>query len=170
MGTLFTLTPGILATTKTVLDDLITELGKDCLLVYPPATVPCTECGGALTHGPHGGPAPNGWVCPGCDNAGTRTVSTTETLRLLLEVNPADWFYRPRPYTQVPANAQVPGGTLKTKCHLAHRPKLLRAQHIIVQPELGPSYTTKYQLDGDPVDVSNITKGYYCVAYWRRAN
>ncbi len=168
MGRLFTLTPGILATTKTVLDDLIQELGKDCRLVYPPKLEPCTVCSGAETHGPHHGPAPEGWACVACGNTGTRAVEQTETVRMLIATSPETWFYRPRPFTQVPAGAEVPGGVLQTKCHLSLRPKLVKAQKMILQPEQLPAISWAYALDGDPVDVSNIIKNYYCVAVWRR--
>lgn len=170
MGKIFTLTPAILAVTKTALDDLITELGKDCRVVYPPTTEPCPTCGGAQTHGPGGEPAPRDWVCPGCDNAGTRTVEASETVRMLLATDPAVWFYRPRPYTQIPPGSEVPGGTLQTKCSIAYRPKLLKADHIVVQPELQPAAQWRYQLDGDLIDVSNILKGTYVVGLWRRVN
>lgn len=169
MGTLFTLTPGILSTTQTALDDLITELGKDCLLVYPPVLEPCTVCAGAETHGPHDGPAPANWSsCAACDGTGARKVETTETVKMLIATSPANWFYRPRPYTQVPANAEVPGGVLQSKCLLSLRPKLLKAQKMVLQPELRPAVNWVYELDGDVIDQSNIIKGRYCVAVWRR--
>ena len=64
MGKIFTLSDDIKSVVTDALDDLITELGKDCRLVYPPRFVPCGNCiydpiaGKSSNHWKSGGPIP----------------------------------------------------------------------------------------------------------------
>lgn len=169
MGVLFTLPQTAKDITRQALDDLITELGKPCRLIYPPVPVPCAACvadpigqkpGNAWIHG---GPSPmSGMVCPDCGGTGYRADSVTELIVMSVAVTPAHFWLKP------PSGMQVPVGTIQTKTYLTNRDKLRRARRMILQPD-APGGGWVYELDGDPVDVSNIIQSRYCVANWKRA-
>lgn len=171
MGTLFTLTPDILGVVQTALDDLITELGKECKLVYPPRWAACDNCVrrqiGNLTSTTwkHGGPLPfqNGGVCPLCNGEGRKAVEQSEAITLLCSYEPRG-FFQPVPGTDV----RVANATLRTKCYLEQVPKLKKADHLIFQLPQEPFVRAKFELATEPVDTSNVVKGRYAVAFWRQ--
>lgn len=171
MGELFTLTPAIKGVVRQALDDLITELGKNCLLVYPPLMTPCVNCVvdpiGQKSSGrwTSGGPMPfaEGFVCPMCNGEGFRADVVTETIKMGVAVNPAQFYRKPA------RGVVIPAGTIQTKAYFTDLGKILRAREMILQPELGDVARWRYALDGDPVDVSNIIQGRYVIATWKRA-
>jgi hypothetical protein len=162
MGTLFTLTPAIKSVTQQALEDLITELGKNCKLFYPPTQETCGCAGNVwLT----GGPAPPGDVttCPLCGGSGFRAKEVSETLKMGVAVHPKDFWKKP------PPNIQIPDGTIQTKGYLTDLPKLRAAERMQLQPELDAVARWMYVRDDDPVDVSNIVQGVFVVLQWKRA-
>jgi hypothetical protein len=101
MGTLFTLDASLKSVITAALDDLITELGKDCLLVYPPRWVACSNCvydsvnqrsGNTWKSG---GPAEfsTGSTCPLCNGHGKMAQEVSESIRLLCAYEPKGFFY-----------------------------------------------------------------------------
>lgn len=173
MGTLFTLTPGVKGIITTALDDLITELGKDCVLIYPSRWTSCVNCifdpaanASANRYRP-GGPIPflDGTLCPVCAGKGKAEQEVSETIRMLCAWQPKD-FYLPISESDL----RVPGGLIQTKFYLKDRPKVVRADHCVFESAIEPSVRMTYRLDGDPADVSNIIQGRYCVATWRRVS
>lgn len=164
MGVIYTLPAAVRATAKQLIDDLITEHGKDCLLVYPPLMTPCAECGGAnawVTGGP--APLPDAAACAACGGTGLHAESHTETVRMLVAYSPKDFFRPAGP------GAQVPAGTIQTKTHVAHLTKLKQAQEMVLQPELQQVARWRYVLDSEPLDVGNIIRNEYVVCQWKRA-
>lgn len=163
MGNVFTLTPDIKAIATGAIDDLITQLGKDCLLVYPPSWTPCVNCGAGnrwVTGGP--APFPDGAVCPVCDGSGQRADEVTATVRMLVAVGPAQFFKK------LPVGVQVPDGLIQTKGFVADLPKVLQAREMVLQPGTLP-VKLRYVLAGEPVDAGSIIQNRYFVCEWRRA-
>lgn len=170
MGEIFTLDGDTLGIIRTALDDLVTEMGKNCLLVYPPTSVTCDNCqsipmpGNRVTyHWKTGGPIrfPNGGVCPACNGQGYRAEEDSETIRLLCAYK-ADGFLRPAPGVDV----RVPNATLRVRCYLTESPKLNRADHLVYQVDASPYSLAKFRMTSKPVDESNIVQGRYAVSYW----
>jgi hypothetical protein len=170
MGTLFSL-GAVKPTVRQALDDLITELGKACRLVYPPRWVPCGDCifdavGNKSSNiWRTGGPVPfgAGTTCPLCNGAGKSSQEVSEVVTMLCAWDPRD-FYVPVPRLDL----RVPNGFIQTKGYLTDAPKMSRADHAIFELPLENSLRQTFKLAGEPVDVSNIIQGRYCVATWKR--
>lgn len=159
MGVLFTLTTAIKSVTQQALDDLLNELGKPCLLIYPPIMVPCS-CAGAtwLT----GGPASINNICPLCNGTNLVAQQVTETINMGIVTNPKE-FYKP-----FPINVQVPAGTIQSKCFMAEAIKVRQAREMQVGPSIDGFSRPRYQLDSEPEDVSSIIQSRYFVSTWKR--
>lgn len=74
-------------------------IGRDCTVLYPPKKTACNNCsvkmiGSTSTNVyKHGGPAPfNFGKCPLCGGNGYSEVQTTDTVRLRIYWNRADWI------------------------------------------------------------------------------
>lgn len=171
MGRIFTLSNTVRDIASQAIQDLVDQLGKDCVLVYPPTLVPCPDC----ATGPVSHPSTNGWVtggplpvsqgsiCPLCDGSGVKAEQHTETIKMLLAYAPKDFF---KPF---PAGIQVPDGTIQAKTYLKYATKLLQAREMIVQPSAEGIARWRYVLDGEPADVGNIVQGTFVVSQWKRA-
>lgn len=173
MGIIFTLESETLEIVQDALDDLITEFGKNCLLVYPARMVACASCAAnpGAGDGLSGGAPSNRWrtgtpvgpspVCPACSGAGAIAQEVTETIKLGCTYKPLGFFHG------VPnVDVRIRNAKLQTKCYLADAPKLSRCDHLIYQVEQAGVMRARFKLASDPVDVSNIVKGRYAVAYW----
>lgn len=173
MGVLFTLDTATKAVIQQGLDDLITELGKDCLIVYPPLRVNCVNCvkdpignkssnvwktGGPL-------PFPNGGICPMCNGSFTVAKENSETLHLLCAWEPRNFFYPIRNL-----DLKVPFGTIQTKGYMSDLPKIKRANYLVFELPIVPIIRQTYVLSGEPGDQSNIIQNRYFVATWERKN
>lgn len=171
MGTVFTLTDDIKAVVTAGLDDLMTELGKNCTLVYPPKYAACVNCvfdpignkssNRWVTGGPV--PFPEGSICPFCGGNGKRADEVTVTIKMLVRAESSQFWVK------APAGFQVPTGSIQTKGFLTDVQKVLTAREMIVQPELQTIIRYRYTLVGEPLDVGNIIQGRYFVALWQRA-
>ena len=92
MGKLFTLSDDVKKIAQDAIDDLIDQLGKDCLLVYPPLPSACVNCvidpigNKSSNHWTSGGPMPfpNGSICPLCDGRGYHFSEITIPIKLLI--------------------------------------------------------------------------------------
>lgn len=170
MGIIFTLDPEIKATIQDALDDLITELGKPCKLVYPSKSVKCVNC----IYDPIGKKSSNIWktggpmkfmvgVCPMCNGGGTRAEEVSETIKMLCAWEPKKFFV---PFQEI--NIKSPYGLLQTKFYLKDLPKIKMADHLVFQVPIEPYVKSNYYLIGEPGDQSNIIQDRYCIATWER--
>lgn len=169
MGKIFTLETETLSIVQDALDDLITEFGKECLLVYPPKMVACSNCTTELK----GNPPANRWrtgnpsgpspICSVCNGSGNITQEETETIMLGCTYEPKGFF---RPVDNV--NIRIKNATLQTKCYLKDAPKLVRCSYLYYQISVAAIVRARFELASDPVDISNIVKGRYAVAYWNQ--
>lgn len=159
MGVLFTLTPSIKLIAQQAFDDLLTEVGKSCLLIYPPIMVPCS-CTGATYH--TGGSASIPGLCLLCNGSNLVEQQVTEIINMGIVVNP-NQFYKP-----FPRGIEVPAGTIQSKCFLADAIKVKQARQMRVGPELDNFTRPTYKLASDPEDVSSIIQFRYFVSTWYR--
>lgn len=159
MGVLFTLTPAIKSIAQQAFDDLLTEVGRDCLLIYPGIMIPC-DCTGATWH--TGGPASINGICPLCNGSNLREEITTETIRMGVVNDPA------RFWNKLPRTVQIAAGTIQTKCYAADVIKIRQAKEMQVNPSVDNLTRNRYILISEPEDVSSIIQNRYWIAMWGR--
>jgi hypothetical protein len=170
MAKLFTLSADVKKIAQDAIDDLIDQLGKDCLLLYPALPEICENCvldpignkssnywinGGAI-------PFPNGSICPSCNGSGYHFKQITKPIKLLIGNSPAEWFVK------MPSNLQVPAGMIQTKGYVSNLPDVLQSRKLIVQISLEPMVRFTYELYGEPIDQGNIVQNRYWVGMWSR--
>ncbi len=173
MGKIFTLTAGIKAVITNALDDLITELGKDCRVVYPTKNVPCGNCvwdsvnqvGGLIWK--TGGliPFPNGTACPNCNGRGMKAQEYSEVLQFLCAWEPKQFYY---PIPNLPIRS--PGGFVQIKGYLTDLPKIIKCDHIVFEIAIEGITRQKYKLWGEAGDRSNIIQKRYFTATFERVS
>lgn len=159
MGVLFTLTQDIREVTQQALDDLITELGVTCRLIYPPKPVACSALGAVS---PEGVNIPPGEICPCglCDGSGFRMVETTEDIVMGISRDPKTFWKK------IPID--VPSGTIQTKCYAEDVVKIRQAREMIVQPDVDLLTRARYEIASEPEDISSIIQNRYWVTTWNR--
>lgn len=170
MGKVFTLSPNIVTLATDTFTDLLNQLGKPCRLIYPPKQVSCPNCvfdavGNKsanvwLDGGPQ--PFPNGQECPMCNGVFYAAQEVTRPITLLIAWAPAQWFVR------APNGFQIPDGMIQTKGFIADLPFVLQARQMVIETPIEGMNRYRFFLDGEPVDVSNITPGRFFVSRWRR--
>ena len=171
MGTVFTLDAGTKAVIQDALDDLITELGKSCKIVYPARWVSCQNCqidiigNKSSNHWKTGGPLPfaNGTICPLCTGVGKRAEDTYDTVTLLCNWEPKK-FWQPVPNLNIGKG----NGFLQTKGFISDMPKILKADHLIFQVPMEPYLSNKYKRISEPGDKSNIIQNRYFICTWEQ--
>jgi hypothetical protein len=170
MGKLFTLSDDVKKIAADAIDDLIDQLGKDCMLVYPHLPVPCINCipdpigNKSSNHWNAGGPIPfpNAAICPMCDGSGFHFEEQTKNIRLLISNTPAAF------YANMPAGIVMPAGTIQTKGYIKDMSDVLQSRKLIVQTTLEPMIRYTYDLLSEPIDQGNIVQNRYWVALWNR--
>jgi hypothetical protein len=174
MGRIFTLEADTLAIIRDALDDLISELGKECLLVYPPRWVACAACvaqpqgNRPSSRWKTGGPLPINAAspCPLCNGQGRRAEEESETLTMSCQWDPREF---PRLFPELALKLRAPYSTLRTKCYLEQAPKLMRCDHLRLQVPIEGVSTRRFVLASAPSDQSSIVQDRYAVAYWHQA-
>lgn len=170
MAYLFSIDQEIRTVAEQAITDLIDQLGKPCLLVYPPTWEPCNNClfdeigNKSSNHWRTGGPLPfpNGSVCPGCNGQGLHAKELTKSITLLVNTVPAKFVQN------MPLKYQVPDGVIQTKGKMADLADVLQTRKIIVQSDLQSALRLTYELYGEPVDTNNIAQGKFWTAFWTR--
>lgn len=166
MGELFTITADIRQIATTAFTDLITELGKDCMLFYEPTFTECVNCyyDGQIKRSSgiyRGGPVPfeRGFMCPVCAGEGGLFTDNTEVVRMLVNKDPKKFFTFDK--------LRTPEIDMQSKGFLTDLPKFKQAKYIIAQINLQPYLVEKYIMVGTPTDTSNIVQDKFFVANWR---
>lgn len=172
MGTLFTLDDSTKSIVRDALDDLITEFGKVCRLVYPGKMTACGNCTydnigkKSSNHWRSGGPIPfaHGTTCPLCAGVGRHYSEVTEDITLLCEWDQKK-FVSPIPGLDI----RSPYSLLQTKGFLSDIPKVMRADHLILQVPIEGLVRKRFRRLGEPGDASNIVQGRYFVCLWEQS-
>lgn len=170
MGHLFTLTPSIKGIAQQAITDLISQLGKDCTLIWPPRATPCPDCLPDLigkkssNRWRTGGPVwfPDGSICPMCQGKGQLFEEKTKTIKMLCAWSPKDFFLK------VPFNIQVPDNQIQTKGFIADMPDVLQARRMRVESAVQPYIHYEFDLKTEPIDPGNIVQGKFWIARWER--
>jgi hypothetical protein len=177
MGKLFSLDRQTKQVISDALDDFLVNnadggLAKSCLLVYPSTFVECPNCvrdpiGGKSANRPRSGapvPFTAGQPCPVCSGKGQKEVEQTEEITLK-----CNW--EPKTFVKVAnLDVRVPYSLVETKGFLTDLPKILKADHLVVNLPIASYLRQKFRLEGEPGDPGNIIQGRYFTAVWRRWN
>lgn len=171
MGKIFTLDAATKSIITDALDDLITELGKNCRLVYPPQMVSCINCvkdpigNKSANRWKTGGPIPfsNGMTCPMCGGEGFKAIEHTEDVLMLCAWEPKHFYY---PLSNL--NIRIPYSIVQTKFFLTELPKVEQCDHLVFQTNIEGVALRKFKLYGEPGDRANIIQDRYAVATWER--
>jgi len=174
MGQLFSIDDEVKAIIQDGLDDLITELGKTCTLVYPPSRYEsCPNClydpmsEKSSNRYRAGGPIEfaDGSICPYCNGRGRIATETTEDVELLCELNPKKFTV---PVPGLLLGNRQPDALLQTKGFIKDWPKVEKCDYLLYQKTLAGLGPRRYKLAGEPNDVSNIIQDRYFVCLWER--
>lgn len=177
MSKIFSIDAGVRQVVQDALDDLLLPaeeggLGKHCLLVYPPRYVTCDCQRDAVgnkpsARGPNGAPAPFPYLkgCPACNGEGRKATQATEDVVLKCAWD-ARKFSLPVPNLQ----ARLPYSVVQTKGYLSDVPKLMKADHILINLPIAPFLRQTFKMVGTPGDPSNIVQARYCFALWEQVN
>lgn len=181
MARLFEITNEIRTIARSAISDMIDQLGKVCLLVYPPTWTACdcsTDPSATAGSNPNnrwitGGPAPAGQagLCLACGGTGRKAEeSATEAVTMLVSWGATEAFKKGAATfaRNVPADLQTAAGSVSTKGYMADAPKILRARQMILQPDKEGLIRWRFELDGELADVSNVVPGYFFQANWKR--
>lgn len=171
MGRLFEIDADTRSVIQDGLDDMIDQLGKPCILVYPPKYIICGNCiydqgtERSSNHYRHGGsiPFPDGGICPNCNGKGRRAEEVRETVTLLCEWEPKKFIY---PISNL--NIRVPFSILQTKGYVRDQPKVEKCDRLLFQTAQLNFGEKPYKLYSEPGDRSNIIQGRYFVCLWKR--
>jgi hypothetical protein len=170
VGRIFTLSDDIRSIARDSIDDLIDQLGKECILVYPGKQEACgcnTNLAGAPSAGMGGwrtgGPShsSSSQMCPLCKGTGVKYTETRETITMLLAWSPRDW-------KQYEPQIRVPEGGILSKTYITFLPKIKMCEEMLVQPPIQGLVHYRFRLAGEPIDPGNIIQGRYCICAWER--
>lgn len=179
MGKIFQLDSDTKQVIQDALDDLLVNnanggLGKTCLVVYPSRYVACVNCvldpiGKKSANRPRtGAPIPftAGQSCPMCSGQGQKAVEDSEQLTLKCNWEPRKFISPAKGNIDI----RIPYSVVEVKGYMADLPKLLKADHLVVNLPIAPFLRQKFRLVGEPGDPSNIIQGRYFVALFERWN
>lgn len=168
MGELFTIDAATKGTITSALDDIITEFGKRCRLVYPARWTPCDNClqdpvsRKSNNRWRSGGPVPfRMGVCPACSGEGGHAEESSEEVVMKVEWS-AKKFWVPVPSLDI----RVPYSVCQTKYLITLNKKVARCDHMVVQLPIEHAIPTRFKLFGSPTSPGNIIQDRYCVATW----
>lgn len=169
MANVFEITAAMRTLARQSFDDLMDQLGKPFVVVYPAGRTTCPNCrlgpdgrsaGVYLPGGPT--PFPDYGVCPVCFGDGVTGAEVTEAVTMSVAENPAEWWVPFPP-------AQVAAGMIQTKCYQTDLTKLLRARRIRRGGNLAGHTPLEYELAGPPADTNSVVPDRYAVLTWKRA-
>lgn len=137
MSNPFTIDSSIISLYQQGMNTIISQLGKDCVLIYPPKVTMCPNC----IYDPNskrssnryktGGPIqfPNGAICPYCNGVGNISSPVEETVRMRI-------IYRPKDYRNFGIQVQDPSSLVKATCGIDYLPKIQQAAYLRLDSEV----------------------------------
>ncbi len=156
-------------TYNSVVDSLIsTDLGINCLLIYPAQRTSCANCiydtlSNKSSNQYNGsGPEPFTFgVCPWCGGVGYTEVQQTENIKLRI-------YYSRKYWIKINAMINIPDGTVQAIGFLSDYPKIMQAQRIQINSDQSGYGNWAYDLHGEPT-THGFKHNRYLVSYWKRA-
>ncbi len=155
-------------------DDMFDTFSKECLLVYEPKKVACSDCVTPANGSFHAGTGRDGgpifipnFACPECGGTKIKKVDQTETIRLECDWEP---YLNKKLGLTAAVTTEMPYGILITKGYLVNAVKVKRAVSLKVQIPDSPFVPAEYKLSAVPVDQFKIVQSKFFLAVWERIN
>jgi len=140
-------------------------IGRDCTIIYPPKKTPCVNCivkpvGSSSTNVyRNGGPAPfNFGSCPLCGGNGYKEVEVTDTIRLRIYWNRAEWI-------KIAGSVNIEDAESMIIGFMSDLPKLNRAIEILL-PASQSGAQCRSRLIGKPTP-HGFGRNRYFIAYMK---
>lgn len=145
-------------------DSLVSELGKQCLLIYPVKRTACSNCiPNPLTKKSSGvykagGPKPftNGEICPWCDGNGYFEQESTDTITARVYWEVKNWEKLNIP------NVRKASDVIEIRGFLTDKPKLLQCEFLQIDSH-------RFTLSGNIMPYGLVENRYFS-SYWVRTN
>jgi len=159
----------ILALYRQDADAMISELGVDCRLIYPPTKgEACNNCiklssgGSVQNYYRNGGPVYFSMGnCPLCGGTGLRvTESPDEIIKLRINYEPSKWLKLDIPI-------EIPEGSIQVIGNISNMPKIKKSSEIIINKNTEGYGEEKYSLAGEPIP-HGLKNRIYFIAYLSR--
>lgn len=173
MGDYFNIDSEDSETITGVFDDMLTEFGSPCKVIYTSTETICPNCiinprtGESTNRYKEGGPVPFplGEVCPVCNGKG-RISGTASSDVLVLVI---DWM--PKPWFNLDGEAsnliRIPAGMVATRGFVTDISKILRSDYVILDTN-NKFILNKYKLYGQPYVLGALTGNRYFLAVWKK--
>jgi hypothetical protein len=166
----FTIPTGLITLYQDVADSFISDLGKDCKLIFPKKQIACVNC---LTDSlskrssgryKSGGPISFtlGTICPWCNGEGYTYTEVTENIRLRV-------YWRPKDFLMKEIPIDKPGSVIEVRGHLTHLHKLSRAEFLEVHDNIRHHLISRFKRMGEMVPYGLGTDR-YVVGLWLKAD
>jgi hypothetical protein len=172
MGTIFTLTSDIRDVSRTLLDDMLEELGKTVRCIYAPVQAECPSClldpiTNRSSNRPQSGALVSfeeGQTCPTCEGHGYVVSEVPyDDIKASVSRNPKAW------QEIVPPSVVVPDGVVYLKTYTSNWAKIMRARYVILAPEMSGIQEERLMLHSVLRDPSNLVPGRYTVGIFKPA-
>ena len=170
MAKIFEITNDIKKIASDAIDDLIDQLGKACILYYPPTWEACSCSDPIGKKGSNiwstGGPSPiSGPInCGLCNSTGRKAIHATETVQFLCNWN-INAF---QTIKGVDIRLRQSGSIVQTKGYITDLPKILRCEFALFQVPMLGNISYKFKLASEPSDTNNIVQNRYFQCIWMR--
>jgi hypothetical protein len=168
MANVFEITTAMRSLARDAFDDLLNQLNKPFLVIFPTKLTECPNCfasaegrSAGIYNGTGPTPFPDYSLCPVC--LGEHQVGSQETVTLRMGVaeSPSEWWIKVPP-------AEVSEGMIQTKCFQTDLPNILAARRIRRLSNIGNYRNPEYELAGEPLDTNSVVPDRYAVMLWKR--
>ena len=165
---IFTIDSQLIQTYQDSIDTIINELGKNCILYFPPKVVTCYNC----VYDPigqkssnvylNGGPAPfaNGAICPLCGGDGNIASEQNRVIKMTLKWNPKD-------FKNYNISINHPSNICKTKTFLTYLSDIKRCDYIVIDSDQITSQDMRCYRIGEP-SIVGLQQSRYIITFWER--
>lgn len=166
----FSIPTGIFTLYQDVADSFISDLGRDCKLIFPKKQIACPNCIvdtiSKRSSGRYkaGGPIffQFGSVCDYCLGEGYTYTEVTENIRLRV-------YWRPKDFLMKEIPIDKPGSIIEVRGHLVNLQKLNRAEYLEVHDSIRHHLISRFKRKGEMVPYG-LGSDRYVVGLWIKAD
>ena len=105
-------------------------------------------------------PFPFGGICPLCNGAGKKPITTSENVNLAV-------IFEPREFLEISTPVNTADGYIQTLAKKELTPKLRRAKEIIVATEVSGFFTHRYERVSEPTPIG-LGNNEFVLCTWKR--
>jgi hypothetical protein len=105
-------------------------------------------------------PFPFGGICPLCNGAGKKPITSSENVNLAV-------IFEPREFLEISTPVDTADGYIQTLAKKELTPKLRRAKEIIVATEVSGFFTHRYERVSEPTPIG-LGNNEFVLCTWKR--